>query len=88
MEVMKMLDIEIANIYRFDGDGSIKALCDIVVSNILLIKGIRIMEGRNGLFVRMPSKMGKDGKWYESIRPMSKEIRNALSELVIKAFNE
>ena len=83
-----MLDIEIANIYRFDGDGSIKAFCDIIVSNILLIKGLRIMEGRNGLFVRMPAKAGKDGKWYESIRPMSKEIRDALNEVIIKAFNE
>ena len=83
-----MLDIEIANIYRFDGDGSIKAFCDIIVSNVMLIKGIRILEGRNGLFVRMPSKQSKDGRWYESIKPMSKEIRDALNEIVIKAFNE
>ena len=83
-----MLDIEIANIYRFDGDGSIKAFCDIIVSNIMLIKGVRILEGRNGLFIRMPSKQGKDGRWYESIRPMSKEIRSALNEIVIKAFDE
>ena len=83
-----MLDIEIANIYRFDGSGSIKALCDIIVSNILLIKGIRIIEGRNGLFVRMPSRASKDGRWYESIKPMSKEIRSALNEIVIKAFND
>lgn len=83
-----MVDIEIANIYRFDGDGSIKAFCDIIVSNVMLIKGIRILEGRNGLFVRMPSKQGKDGRWYESIKPVSKEIRDALNEIVIKAFNE
>ena len=83
-----MLDIEIANIYRLDGDGATKAFCDIIVSGLLLVKGIRIIEGRNGLFVKMPSRAGKDGKWYESIRPMNKEIRNCLSEVVIKAFNE
>ena len=83
-----MLDIEIANIYRFDGSGAIKAFCDIIVSNTMLIKGIRIMEGQNGLFIRMPAKRGKDGKWYESIRPMSKEVRNSLNETIIKAFNE
>ncbi len=83
-----MLDIEIANIYRLDGSSAIKAFCDIIVSNILLVKGIRIIEGRNGLFVRMPAKAGKDGKWYESIRPMSKEIRACLNEVIIKAFNE
>lgn len=83
-----MFDIEIANIYRFEGDGAIRAFCDIIVSNAMLIKGIRIFEGRNGLFVRMPAKQSKDGKWYESIRPMSKEIRDALNEVIIKAFND
>jgi len=83
-----MLDIEIANMYRFEGNGSLKAFCDIVVSDTVMIKGLRIMEGHNGLVVRMPSKEGKDGRWYESIRPMTKEIREALSEMIVKAFNE
>ena len=83
-----MLDIEIANIYRLDGSSSLKAFCDIIVSNMMIVKGIRIVEGRNGLFVKMPSRAGKDGKWYESIRPMSKEIRSALSDIIIKAFRE
>ena len=83
-----MLDIEIANIYRLEGDGALKAFCDIIVSNIMLIKGIRIVEGRNGLFVKMPTRQSKDGKWYESIKPMSKEIRVTLSELIIQAFND
>lgn len=83
-----MFDIEIANIYRFDGSSSLKAFCDIIVSNTMLLKGIRIIEGKKGLFVRMPSRQGKDGRWYESVRPISKEIRAALNEIIIKAFNE
>lgn len=83
-----MLDIAIANIYRFEGSDTLKAFCDIIVSDSMLIKGLRIMQGRNGLFVRMPAKQGKDGKWYESIRPMSKEVRDALNETIINAFNE
>ncbi len=83
-----MVDIAIANIYRLDSEGPLKAFCDIIVSQTILIKGIRIIEGRKGLFVKMPSKEGKDGKWYESVRPMSKEIRDFLNETIIKAFTE
>ena len=83
-----MLDIEIANIYRLDGEGPVKAFCDIIVSGAMLVKGIRIIEGNKGLFVGMPSGLGKNGKWYESIRPMNKEIRSVLNDTVIKAFNE
>ncbi len=82
-----MMDIEIANIYRLEGDGTTKAFCDIIVSNAIIIKGIRIMEGRKGLFIKMPNKQGKDGKWYESVRPMSKEIREMLNDIILKAFS-
>ena len=83
-----MPDIVIANIYRLEGESALKAFCDIIVSDSLLIKGLRIVEGRNGLFVRMPAKQGKDGKWYESIRPMTQEVRDTLNETIIAAFNE
>jgi len=83
-----MLDIEVAKIHRLEGDGATKAFCDIIVSDALLIKGIRIMDGKNGLFVKMPTKQGKDGKWYDSIRPTSKEIKDALNDVIIKAFND
>lgn len=83
-----MLDVEIAKIYRLEGNGALKAFCDIVVSNIVLVKGLRIVEGRNGLFVRMPARVGKDGKWYESITPMNKEIRDNLNEIILTAFKE
>ncbi|MBL7071793.1 MAG: septation protein SpoVG family protein [Candidatus Omnitrophica bacterium] len=82
-----MPEIAIANIYRFEGDSALKAFCDVIVSGSILIKGIRVVEGRNGLFVRMPAKQGKDGKWYESIQPMTQEIRDALSQTIIEAFN-
>ena len=83
-----MFDIEVARIYRLEGDGATKAFCDIIVANSLLIKGIRIIEGRNGMFVKMPTQQGKDGKWYESIRPVTKEIRGTINDTLIKAFND
>lgn len=83
-----MVDVVITNIYRLEGEGTLKAFCDIIVSDSLIISGIRIVEGRKGLFVSMPSKQGKDGKWYESIRPVNREVRDALNDMVIKAFNE
>lgn len=83
-----MLDIAVAKIHRLEGDGTTRAFCDIIVSDALLIKGIRIMEGKKGLFVSMPSKQAKDGKWYDSIRPTSKEIKDALNDVIIKAFND
>ncbi|MEA3305412.1 MAG: septation protein SpoVG family protein [Candidatus Omnitrophota bacterium] len=87
MEVMKMMDVEVTNVHRLDGDGATKAFCDIIVSKTIAIKGIRVIEGSNGLFIGMPNKQGKDGKWYESVKPVNKEIKEALNGVILKAFN-
>lgn len=84
---MDGISFEVARLYRLDGGkGALKAFVDVTVSNSLLIKGIRVVSGKNGLFVSMPREVGKDGKWYETIRPASKEVRESLSEAVLKEF--
>lgn len=83
-----MLDIEVVKLYRLEGKGTLKAFCDIIISDAILIKGIRIVEGKKGLFVSMPSKQAKDGKWYDSVRPTNNEIRSTLNDVIIKAFND
>lgn len=84
---MSGIIFEVARMHRLDeGKGTLKAFADVSVSGSLIIKGIRVVSGRNGLFVSMPREVGKDGKWYETIRPLSKEIRASLSETVLKEY--
>ena len=70
----------------FDGEGSLKAFCDVAVGGMLLIKGVRVVEGRRGLFISMPRQQSKDGAWHDSVVPLSKEMRTELSRLVLETF--
>lgn len=51
--------------------GKLRAFASMLVDDVLEIKGFRIVEGRNGLFVSAPStpKEQEDGttKWYNDI---------------------
>ena len=76
----------IARWIPFDGCSPLKGFCDVVVGNLLVIRGIRVVEGRSGLFVSMPRQQGKDGKWYDSVTPLSKEVRAAIAETVLEAY--
>ncbi len=80
------MKVEIARIYKLEGKSSIKAFADIVVENCFLIKGIKVIEGKNGLFVGMPSKLGKDGKAYITAFPITKEGRKELVTAVLEAY--
>ena len=82
------LDIQVQRMYRFETDRPLKAFVDIVVNDALLIKGVRVMEGKKGLFVSMPREQAKDQKWYDTIRCMTEEVRDNITEVVLRTYNE
>ena len=79
--------IEVSLIHKLDGDSKLKAFVDISLGGII-IKGLRIVSGSNGLFVGMPRHQGKDGKWYPTVYPSTKEIQQELNDLVLTAYQE
>ena len=80
--------IVVEKMRQLDGDGPTKAYCDLLILDTFLVKGIRVVHGKNGLFVSMPREQAKDGKWYETFYPVSKDMRKGLQELVLERFNE
>ncbi|MBU3958823.1 MAG: SpoVG family protein [Candidatus Omnitrophica bacterium] len=79
--------VAVSRIYKVDGDSKLKAFVDISLGGIV-IKGLRIVSGANGLFLGMPRHQGKDGKWYNTVYPTNKEIHQELTELVLAAYQE
>jgi len=82
------LEIQVQRIYRFETDRPLKAFVDIVVNEALLIKGIMVMDGKKGLFVSMPREQAKDQKWYDTIRCLTQEVRDQITEVVMAAYKE
>jgi stage V sporulation protein G len=82
------LDIKVIKIHRLPKESRVKAFVDLAINDILLIKGLRIVHGKNGLFVSMPVEQGKDEKWYERVRCLNQEIRSLIAQKVLEAYNE
>ena len=78
--------IEVVRLNRLDGEGRLKAFCDISLFDALIIKGLRIVDGKNGLFVSLPREQGKDGKWYNTVRPLNREIIKVIENVVLEAY--
>lgn len=86
-EVMYMENqIEVVRLNRLTGDGTLKAFCDISLFNAIIVKGLRVVEGKKGLFVSMPREQGKDGKWYDTVSVMNNDIRGAVESTVLEAY--
>ncbi len=78
--------IEVVRLNRLDGEGRLKAFCDISLFDALIIKGLRVVDGKNGLFVSLPREQGKDGKWYQTVRPLNREIIKVIESTVLEAY--
>jgi len=83
-----VMDIQVQRMYKFETDRPLKAFVDIVVNNVLLIKGVRVMDGKKGLFVSMPREQSKDQKWYDTIRCLTQEVRDQITEVVLASYNQ
>jgi len=84
---MEESDLKVVRLHRFDTDSKTKAFVDISIGGYI-IKGLRIVNGKKGLFLAMPQEKSKDGKWYNSFYPSTEEARKGLSEMVLAAYEE
>jgi stage V sporulation protein G len=81
------IDVKVVRLYRLEGDSKIKAFADVAIGDFI-IKGLKVMDGKNGMFLSMPQEKAKDGKWYNSFYPATKEARQELSEAVLCAYRQ
>ncbi len=69
-----------------DNGSHLKAFADVIFNGQLLVKGVKVADGKNGLYVSMPSAQGKDGKWYDTMKILDDELKNELQEVVLAAY--
>lgn len=72
----------------YNGNSKTKAFIDLKLDDTLVIKGLTLVNGDNGLFLSFPSTKGKDGKYYNSIYSLDKEWLKLLQDTCIKKYNE
>jgi len=81
------IEIKVERIHRLDTESSLKGFADISVSGCFIVKGLRIVSGKDGLFVGMPRQLGKDGKWYNRVSLVDEVVKEKLSDLVLSTFD-
>lgn len=65
-----------------------KAFIELKLDEVLIVKGLSLVKGKNGLFLNFPSTKGKDGNYYNTIYSPDNKWRKILEEACIKKYNE
>ena len=86
------MNITAIKIYPFDlssSQSSLRAYADVLLDDLVLIKGFRILSAKSGgLFIGLPSKIGKDGKYYDQVKFKTEEFQSLLRNRILEAYKE
>ena len=65
--------------------GKVRAFFDIMTDEGFTIKGFKLIEGINGLFVGVPSQKGKDDEYFDTVF-IAPELREELNHLAMQTY--
>lgn len=85
MEILRITDIRIK---KSDSDDKTKAFVSITFEDSFVVKDLKIIDGKNGLFVSMPSRRQSNGEYVDIAHPIKAEVRKKIQERVLTAYQK
>ncbi|HOX47558.1 MAG TPA: septation regulator SpoVG [Spirochaetia bacterium] len=80
---MEITDIRIR---RVTTESKLKAYVTVTFDDCFVVHNVKIIEGKTGIFIAMPSRKTRSGEYKDIAHPITPEFRNRLQERVLKTF--
>jgi stage V sporulation protein G len=82
---MKITDVRV-RIAQNEADVKLRAYVDITLEECFVIHGLKVIEGKNGKFVAMPSRKMPNGEYKDIAHPIVTDVRNEITNLVLERY--
>jgi len=81
---LKITDVRL----RLKDETKLKAVASITIDECFVIHDIKVIEGKDGLFISMPSKKSADGSHKDIAHPIKTETREDIQNSVLDAYKK
>jgi len=75
-------------VYLKKGQQGLKAIANLTLDDAFAVHDLKVVEGRNGLFVGMPARKLPSGKYFDVAHPVTKEMRERIQTEVLEAYRK
>ena len=83
------MEITSVNVRKIEKEGSkVVAVASVLFDDVFAVHDIRLLEGKNGLFIAMPSRKLGNGSYKDVAHPINQEFRVILEEKIKEKYNE
>lgn len=70
-------------------DSKLRGFATVILDDAIAIHNIKILEGKEKLFIAFPSsKSSSDDKYYDIVHPIKQDIRILIEESILKNYGE
>ncbi len=66
----------------------LKAFVNVTFDNCFVVRGMKIIEGSEGLFISMPSRKAEDGTYRDVAHPINNEFRQKIEKAILAKYEE
>ena len=80
---MEITDIRIR---RVDSEGKLKAYVTVTFDHCFVVHNVKVIEGRSGVFIAMPSRRTKTGEYKDVAHPINSDFRSELQDRILRAY--
>jgi len=80
---MEITDIRIR---RVTTEGKLKAYVTVTFDDCFVVHNVKIIEGKSGVFIAMPSRKTRNGEYKDIAHPIHPDFRNRLQSRILEAY--
>ena len=81
---MEITDISIS----LRDEDKLKAFVNVTFDGCFVVRGMKVIEGNNGLFVSMPSRKANDGTYRDVAHPINADFRELIENKILAKYEE
>ena len=81
---MEITDIRIRKVV---GEGKLKAYVTVTFDECFVVHNVKVIEGKTGVFIAMPSRKTKTGEYKDVAHPIHPEFRAAMQDKILERYD-
>lgn len=86
--MIEVTDCTIYPVKNIKEGSSLRAFAQITLNEEFVVKSIRVIDGKEGLFIGMPQNMDKEGKYHDLAFPITKEARARINDHILEKYTD
>lgn len=68
-------------------EGRLLAFANVTFDDCFVVRGLKVIDGTDGLFISMPSRKRPDGTYQDVAHPIDNNIRMEIEDAVMDAYD-